>query len=163
MLKIRPFTLIELTVVLVIMLLIAGIAVGRFGRLPKSATLDRTAREIESIFAVAERSAAVRGKKVTVKFLPEKNGFTILDESGGGTGYEKANREYLTENYRNLYLVPEMKIRFSGCEENIDGVIFVCTPDGMTTGPRMYLDLGGRKLNLKFSHLTGQLLKEADE
>lgn len=159
----RPFTLIELTVVLVIILLIAGIAVGRFGKMPQSATLDKTVREIESFFAVAERSAAVRGRLVTVRFLPEKNGFTIADDLAGSDGFERTNREYLTENYRNLYLIPEVGVRFQDFAESNENVMFSCTPDGMTTGPRIYLELGGRKANLRFSRLTGRLLKETNE
>lgn len=159
--QVRRFTLIELTVVLVIILLITGIVTGRLNQVPRAATLDKTVRELESFFAVAERAAAVRGKKVEVCYFPDRKKFAVAETAGAASGIWRENREFLTENYRSLYLNPHIQIRFDS-GEGTEAAVFQCMPDGMTVGPKFSLSLDGKRVSLKFSSLTGRLRAEEE-
>ena len=49
--RVCRFSLIELVVVVSIILLITGLAVGRMGKIPTFATQEKVAREVERLFA----------------------------------------------------------------------------------------------------------------
>lgn len=156
--RVCRFSLIELVVVVSIILLITGLAVGRMGKIPTFATQEKVAREVERLFAQVGHIAAIQGREVEIHYFPERRLFQIADSVQPENGLEKDNRAFLTENYRSLYLPEGVSIAFDGQEEVREAVVFQCFPDGTSAGPPMFLILNDERIFMKFSPLTGRLL-----
>ena len=135
------FTLVELLVVLAIILLVAGLAVGRLGRAPAAATQEKTFLELEGFFARAARAAAVRGATLAVVYRPGERLFEL--------------REDAEANCR-MQLPEELPAAFEAETR------FVCRPDGTVAGPEIRIAAGDRIEVLYFSPLTGQLLRRQE-
>ena len=144
--RLQRFTLVELMVVLAIILLVAGIAVGRLGVAPVSASREKTLLELESFFARAARSAAVRGTPLTVVYHPAERLFECRErrEAAAGT------------NCR-FQLPEELPAAFA------TETRFICRPDGTTAGPEIRIAAGDRIEVFRFPPLTGQLLCRTEE
>lgn len=150
------FTLIELVVGVTIILLAAGVAVVRIGRTPTAATLERSVRELERLFAQTSYLASTHGKPVGLVYLPEARQFRIREVSDEPV---TGNREYLLNRTYILTLPAAMTVEFSGDRRSGDPVEYQCWPDGAAVGPMLTLKLSESLVCLTPSPLTGQLLK----
>lgn len=154
--KISNFTLLELVIVVTIIMLAAGVAIIRVGRAPTAATLERSARELERLFAQTSYLASSHGKPVVLAYLPESRQFRIrevADEPATG------NREYLQNRTYAFTLPSDMTVEFSGDRRRDEPVEYQCWPDGAAVGPALTLQLSQSKIKLQPSPLTGQLLR----
>ena len=149
--KRRSFSLIELVVVLAIMGLVTGVAVGRLGKRPVWASREKTLTEVERFFSLAAHLAAVRGRSVTIAFSASEKMFYVNEN------VENANEQYLSEKYHRLFLPASCEIRFETATEDI---LFSCASDGTCSGPTMILDFENISEILSFSPLTGQLRRK---
>lgn len=146
--------MIELMVVMAIILLISSVAVSRLGKMPSFASQEKTVLEIERFFAQASRVAAIRGKSLFVDYHPQERYFQLNDSAVNDFS---GNRDYLAaQTYR--YELPEgMTLPF----EEITS--FTCHPSGIVSGPDIRLLADERVMVLKFSPLTGQILRRTEE
>lgn len=148
----HPFSLIELVVVLAIIGLISGIAVGSLRKPGGDADLRKTSYELESLFVHAARMASVQGKIVSVVFDSEEKMFRIADENSRNLDHLSGNQRYLMDNFHCLRLPENIDVSFEG--DNAE-VAFRCFPDGMISGPAIEMRSGGETEGLSFSSLTG--------
>jgi len=152
----RPrFSLIEMMVVIAIVLLLCTLAAGRLGRVPTAAGLKKTGRELELLFAQGTNLATIRSRPIELVFRPEEKRFAI-DFGNAGS----AEEEFLRQRYRSVVLPSDMEVEFTAraAADAGDPVRFRCFPDGTAAGPEMVLRFHTRRLRLKVSPLTGQLL-----
>ena len=156
--RISRFSLIELVVVISIILLITGLAVGGLGRRPTFASQEKVVRELEALFALVGRAAAVQGKSVEIQYFPEQRMFQMADSCSSENRGMLNNRQYLTETFRSLYLPPGVTVVFDGRETVREVISFQCFPDGTASGPPMSLIMDEERIFMKFSPLTGRLL-----
>lgn len=156
----HPFSLIELVVVLAIIGLISGIAVGHLRKPEGNADLRKTSYELESLFVHAARMASVQGKSVSVVFDSEERMFRIADENSRSIDHLSGNQRYLMDNFHCLRLPENIDISFEA--DNAE-VAFRCFPDGMISGPVIEMRAGGEIERLSFSSLTGTVRHHAVE
>ncbi|WP_176014982.1 hypothetical protein [Victivallis sp. Marseille-Q1083] len=135
-------------------MLAAGVAIARVGRAPTAATLERSVRELERLFAQTSYLASTHGKPVVLAYLPELRQFRIREVADDpATG----NREYLLNQTYSLTLPADMTVEFSGDHHHNEPIEYRCRPDGATVGPAMTLQLSQSKVKMQPSPLTGQL------
>ncbi len=126
-------------------LLVTGIAFNQFGRSVGGVSLESFVPEIESFFARAGRTAAVRGKTVEVVYDPGERLFLIVEPGEELHG----NREYLNEKYRHFRLPEGI-----GLADDRQ-MVFRCFPDGTAAGPEIRLTADGEVRSMRLSPLTG--------
>ena len=156
----HPFSLIELVVVLAIIGLISGIAVGHLRKPGGDADLRKTSYELESLFVHAARMASVQGKNVSVVFDSEERMFRIADENSRSIDHLSGNQRYLMDNFHCLRLPENIDVSFDAGNAE---VVFRCFPDGMISGPAIEMRSGGETERLSFSSLTGAVRHHAAE
>jgi len=71
----RPFTLIEIVVVLVIMMLVTGIAVASLRGESPAAAIGRTSQELEAYLAKVRYRCAESGRDYVVRYYPDRKIF----------------------------------------------------------------------------------------
>lgn len=150
------FSLIELMVVLIIILLVTGIAFANFGKIPSPANLDSVAQDIENLFIIAGRTAATQGVIVNICYDPDTHAFRIEDDNAAS-----GNHAYLQKKYHVCYLPSELKISFRNHADDAK-VNYRCFADGSGAGPGFELNMDGNTRSLKFSPLTGALYESKD-
>jgi len=151
------FSLIEIMLVLAIMMLVSGIVISQFGRLPTAAKLQNCTAQIKTLFATAEFRAVTSGNRQQIIYSSEQRTFSIKDDK---TALE-------TQRKKNIFTLPDgivadfQKINTSNnavqFNENNSQPEFTCFPDGLIAGPDIKLQLRKHKLKLHFSPLTGTI------
>ncbi len=152
-----PFSLVEMMVVIAIILVLCTLAAGRIGVMPTAAGLEKTERELELLFTQCVHLAGVRNAPVEVVFAPETRTFAIALETAGD-----ANAEYLLERFKSVALPSGMEVEFlrRNTGEGDIPIRYRCFPDATATGPELLLKFDSRRVRLKLSPLTGQLLRQ---
>ena len=151
------FSLLELMLVLAIMMLISGIVISQFGRLPTAAMLQNSAAQIKTLFAIAEFRAVTSGTKQTVIYSSAQRTFIIKDH----------RIALKTQLKKNTFTLPDGIVVDFQKSNSLNNAIqfnennfqpeFTCFPDGLIAGPDIKLQLRKHQLKLHFSPLTGTI------
>lgn len=150
-LLIKAFTLAELIAVIAIILLLAGVVIGRTGKVPAFISFENTVGHIRTVFSEASRISSVQGKDVKVLFDKENRTFQIGNIS---------NESKVQKNFTSCTIPENIEILFD--EKSDDGFIFY--PDGTASGPTFKLSCKGHLRLMGLSQLTGSLIvKELEE
>ena len=149
--KINTFTLTELVAVIAIMLLLAGVVIGRTGKVPSFISFENSIGRIRGIFSEASRISSIQGKDVKILFDVESKTFRI-----GNISQESDTQKNFTS-----FTIPEnIEIVF---DEKSDGG-FIFYPDGTASGPAFRLSCKGHARIMEISQFTGFLsAKEIEE
>jgi len=149
--RIKAFTLAELIAVIAIILLLAGVVIGRTGKVPAFISFENTIGRIRTVFSEASRISSVQGKDVKVLFNEESKAFQIGNIS---------NESKVQKNFTSCTLPENIEIIFD--EKSDDGFIFY--PDGTASGPAFKVSCKGHSRLMELSQLTGSLIvKELEE
>ena len=79
----RGFTLIEMLIVLILIIIVAGISYGAFNRMGINSFLRTAARDIASDFQLARQRAMAENNPLTITFDPGNHTYTVPTPSGG--------------------------------------------------------------------------------
>ena len=137
------FTLLELLVVLVIAVAIAGVALPRFAGVMETVELKRAARELASALREARSQAIAQRRDVALVLDVERRMF----ETNGGR--------------RPRALPPRLDLRLVAAESEVVseavGAIRFFT-DGSSTGGRITVSAGSRAYVIDVNWLTGRVV-----
>ena len=166
--KSRHFTLTELIAVIAIMLIVGGLVVGQFGRVPAFASLEKSAGEVERLFTYASYVAVMRGREVMIVYeqdarefrMAEAPAVTDEDEEEDANGKNDLPRKYLQDKYGSLRLDAGLQVEFGSNTDKDKKIEFHCYPDGLASGPVITLSLNKHEIKLRISPLTGAVLRE---
>ena len=75
--RLQVFTLAELITVIAIALLIAGVVIGRTGKIPSFLSFENAVGRIRTIFSEASRISSAQGKDVRILFDAETRTFQL--------------------------------------------------------------------------------------
>lgn len=161
--KRRNFTLLELIVVLMVGALLLGLVVGRIGKLPAFASLDRTAHDIERLMSYASWLSLRHGREIKVNIGIETGQIEIISdlrEPGKEDGYTNfVADKSLADKYMKLSVPEYVKLTAPALEPDED-VVFCCYPDGTASSPELFMTLGKHALKLWMSPLTGMIMRK---
>ena len=79
----RGFTLIEMLIVLILIIIVAGISYGAFNRMGINSFLRTAARDIASDFQLARQRAMAENNPLTITFDPGNHTYTVPTPGGG--------------------------------------------------------------------------------
>jgi len=149
--QLKAFTLTELVAVIAIMLLLAGVVIGRTGKVPSFISFENSIGRIRGIFSEASRISSIQGKDVKILFDVESKTFRI------GNISQKSEAQ---KNFASFTIPENIEIVF---DEKSDGG-FIFYPDGTASGPAFRLSCKGHARIMEISQLTGTLsAKEVEE
>lgn len=148
------FSLIEVMVVVAIILVLCTLAAGRLGVMPVAASLEKCERELELLFAQGAHLATIRNQPIEIVFVPEARTFSL------DIAASDSNSEYLKKRFRSVLLPSGMEVEFPQREAADEVVRYRCFPDATAAGPDLILKYDTRRVRLKISPLTGQLLRQ---
>lgn len=144
----QGFTLIELMMVLVIIVLGSAVVGVNFSSGNDRAQLKAAARDVVSALRYAQGQAAIEHQQITVDFDLEENNYAV-------SGRDK------------IYVIPdEIELTIVTAESELSGqgqASIRFFPDGSSTGGRVVLEHGKGKWQIDINWLTGFVdLREAD-
>ncbi len=145
------FSLIELTVAIAIMVLISGVVISRFGRLPAFASLQNSASDLKEFFTAAQLRALSSGAPQHIRYSGGSKVFSITTKQPVGTSSRRQRQARHT-------IPPGVKVTFiteRQSSDNLSDAEFICFPDGLISGPDIMLTLRKHQLKLHISPLTG--------
>ncbi|MBR7121814.1 MAG: hypothetical protein IKC94_06190 [Lentisphaeria bacterium] len=160
----KHFTLIEIVVVLVIIMLVTGIAVSAFRGESPSQLMDRTAIEIESYLAKVRFLCAESGRDYVVHYLPEEKVLcahvAFSDEElenmkSGQDDVPGAVRYTLAEDVE-LFIIGKSE-EFDSDDEQPELFRFYPTGGGVCVN-RPGIRINELAKNFEISYLSGQLI-----
>ncbi len=147
--KCRHYTLIELVAVIMMLLLVTGIAITQFRKMPVFISLDRTVNQVKNLCSEARSSACCQGKEITVTYFPETRRLSIN-----------------TAVNSELILPEGITLGLNGEELDSDKEkheLFKFYPDGSGMEQDIVFKLNKHKIRFSVSPLTGGILsKEAE-
>lgn len=152
----QNFTLIELIFVISIMMLIVGLSLVSFVRMPAGVVLTNTTAKLEQLMVTAETQASLQGIQRNITFDTEKKIFYITAPKSDQENEEGQDSEQSLPalSSDNSFVVTEtVEIEFPDYEEEI--VEYRFFPDGSASGPDMLLTLEDHKRLIYLSPLTG--------
>ena len=153
----NPFTLIELTVVMAIILLVTGIAVAAFRGESPYRKLQSTALEFETFCAGVRYQAMEHGEERIVAMDPENRQLVMLKP--------KKNEEEEEEDIRTRWIFPEeflLELEQDSGSELVE--LFRFFPDGGASGMReLIFKYHTFQKKYIISPLTGRIFAEETE
>ncbi|MDD3118739.1 MAG: hypothetical protein PHQ27_06145 [Victivallales bacterium] len=153
----RCFTLMELVVVMAIMTIIGGLAIGRLGKIPALASLEGAADRTERMFAYASLLAVTRGKTVAVVYDAAERRLRLAEPAAANTDAD--NRKYLNRRYGTITFNPGIALAWGKETAAATNPEFHFFPDGAASGPTLYLSRGPHAVSLRVSPLTGVVIR----
>ena len=179
----RPFTMMELVVVLAIMAAIVGVVLPQIGRLPTGMRIETCIGTFESAFRDAALRANATGATVKLKLDSKANKFELEEIAAPPlpavappvTGVAST----LTSSSKPMSAPTPMpdeapaESRYSGSKsyelpngiewklddwasDEYDAPAYTFYPNGEAAGPRLEFDSGSRRLRLDVNRLTGR-------
>jgi len=136
------FTLLELLVVMVLMALVMGVVAPRIANILPGAQFKQTAREMTVTLRQARQEAMTRGRDAIVSFDLDARSY---GPSPGGARRNWGERLVLEVQ------VPESQMR-AGEQPSI-----VFYPDGSSSGARIELAQGGKRMAIQVDWLAGSV------
>jgi len=136
------FTLLELLVVMVLMALVTGVVAPRIANVLPGAQFKQTAREMTITLRQARQQAMTRGREAIVRF--------DLAARSYGPSPSGASRSW-GERMALEVQVPESQMRVA----EQPSIVFY--PDGSSSGARIELAQGGRRMAIQVDWLAGSV------
>lgn len=160
------FTLVEVMVALVIVMLLVGLSFSFVGRLPAGLLLQSTAANVDDLLASARNRALFQGKRIDLAFNPESHtlslGAVVATESGEFKAKESTTFSSIKRRKGDKYVIPsDVKVEFPDRED--DAPAFRFFPDGTAAGGEMRLSIKQRVIVITVSQLTGIVSIKEDE
>jgi general secretion pathway protein H len=141
--RLKGFTLLELMVVLVIMVLVYSLAVPVFSTLVPGVELKSATRQLSAGLRKARSNAVTRKHESTLTLDVEHRQFTVTDDQ----------KKYTLPSELNLNLKTARREQLA---PNIGAIRFY--PDGSSTGGSITLASGEVRYTIDVNWLTGQVM-----
>ncbi|OPZ28785.1 MAG: hypothetical protein BWZ02_01191 [Lentisphaerae bacterium ADurb.BinA184] len=167
----RPFTLLELMIVLVVAAVLMAVVIPRIGRLPAGLVVEKACGDFENAVYHAARRARVTGKPTRLTFDLDRHTATV-EETGGAPPPPADDAEAAAEDRAEgrpteplVHPLDEAIGREAadGTSEPDSAPVFVFYPNGEAGGTTLPFRVRGRSLVLDVDPLTGRPLITAVE
>lgn len=164
----KPFTIMELVIVMAIMALVAGFVITRIGHTPAFVTLGDSVNRIKSVFLEASSQALVQAKDVKVNYSIKGRRLTVAVAPKQDDELINSDKK-LKEKLMSYGIPKGIEVSFEGeiAEEEAsdeDVVTFCFYSDGSADGPAMTMSLKGHEMIVTISQLTGMVnVEEVEE
>ncbi|MBT7166863.1 MAG: type II secretion system protein [Victivallales bacterium] len=162
----RGFTLIEMLVVLVILVILLGTVLPRVLRMPKRVQIETAHTRILSALRDCAMQAVASGRTVRVRLAPEGRSFLVTrsdleeDVLSDSELPEDRNREprdgsSLVLPNKPIYAIPK-GVSWELDDDEEQSPLFVFHPDGGASGPDLVFVVVKRRFLLHVDRLTGR-------
>ena len=162
----RGFTLIEMLVVLVILVILLGTVLPRVLRMPKRVQIETAHTRILSALRDCAMQAVASGRTVRVRLAPEGRSFLVTrsdleeDVLSDSELPEDRNREprdgsSLVLPNKPIYAIPK-GVSWELDDDAEQSPLFVFHPDGGASGPDLVFVVVKRRFLLHVDRLTGR-------
>ncbi len=158
--KMKPFTLMEFIVVIMVISMVVGLVIANVGDQPAHLMIEKTIVEIEALAKEASNRAILQGKKIEVEYKIDERKFEIPSKD------DSYAAQVISDDFSVCQLPEDCTLELEdGVELFSDtGMVkFIFFPDGAGSGPEFYLKLKGHSRLLFISPLTGMLNVDAEE
>ena len=167
----RPFTLIEMLVVLVILVVVLGTVMPRVLRMPKRVQVETAHSRILSALRDCAMQAVASGRTVRVRLAPEGRSFLVtrsdpeqdvLSDSELPEDRDREPREgsSLVVSNQPTYKIPKGVTweldDWAMADDEEQSPLFVFHPDGGASGPDLVFVVVKRRFLLHVDRLTGR-------